>query len=278
MAAIAKSIVHPFRVACAFCRCSSPYMTNNTLRMYIFDGGRVHIQGVRFLAADGSEELRDMADPNHCYLIEHPGGLLLWDAGLSDAIHDLPGHTLERGKFRFVVERPLSAQLAEISIAPGDVRLMAFSHLQVDHAGNAALFPSAEALIQSAEYRMAFGRKAKDWGYVRADYARLSNQARKLEGDLDVFGDGRVRILAAPGHTPGHQVLFVDLPRGGPVLLSGDLYYAEKDPTAGCMPAWNYDKVLTRRTMQRLETFAAQHGARWLINHQPGEMVTGWID
>ena len=256
------------------------------MRMYIFDGGWVHTRGVRFLGADGAEEVRDMADPNHCYLIEHPQGLLLWDSGLSDAIHALPGHALERGKFRFVVERPLAAQLAEIGVAPGDVRRVAFSHLQIDHAGNAALFPQAEALVQDREYRMAFGRKAKEWGYVRADYAGLAKQpVRRLAGDLDVFGDGRVLLLSAPGHTPGHQVLYVDLPASGPLslssaplLLSGDLYYDAQDPAAGFMPAWNYDKDETRRTMQRLQAFAAERGARWLINHQPGAMGAGWME
>ena len=42
-----------------------------------------------------------------------------------------------------------------------------------------------------------------------------------LDGDYDVFGDGSVVIKAAYGHTPGHQVLYLKLPRTGPVLLAG---------------------------------------------------------
>ena len=38
-----------------------------------------------------------------------------------------------------------------------------------------------------------------------------------LNGDHDVFGDGRVRILSAPGHTRGHQILFLDLAETGPL-------------------------------------------------------------
>jgi glyoxylase-like metal-dependent hydrolase (beta-lactamase superfamily II) len=51
----------------------------------------------------------------------------------------------------------------------------------------------------------------------------------KLDGNYDVFGDGAVLIVFAPGHTPGHQVLFVDLPKTGPVILAGDLYISQKD-------------------------------------------------
>lgn len=43
--------------------------------------------------------------------------------------------------------------------------------------------------------------------------------------DHDVFGDGSVRIILAPGHTPGHQVLLLDLEINGPLMLSGDLYH-----------------------------------------------------
>ena len=46
-----------------------------------------------------------------------------------------------------------------------------------------------------------------------------------LDGDYDVFGDGTVVIIATPGHTPGHQSLFVNLAKSGPIVLSGDLYH-----------------------------------------------------
>ncbi len=237
-----------------------------------FDGGRVVTRGVRFLRGDGGEEIRDMSDPNHCYLVQHPEGLLMWDSGLPDTIAAMPRHTLKSGRFRFIVKHPLAAQLAENGVRAEDVHYLAFSHLQIDHAGNAGLFPRSTVLIQAAEYALAFGAEAEDWGYRRPDYEVLAGQKiAQLDGDNDVFGDGRVVILAAPGHTPGHQVLFIDLPQEGPVLLSVDLYYAAKDLREGWMPAWNYDKEQTRWTMERLERFALEKGARWVINHDPGE-------
>jgi len=41
----------------------------------------------------------------------------------------------------------------------------------------------------------------------------------------DVFGDGQVVIKSAPGHTPGHQVLVLQLASTGRVMLGGDLYH-----------------------------------------------------
>jgi N-acyl homoserine lactone hydrolase len=241
-----------------------------TIQLLPFDAGAVHTRGVRFVNRMGSEEIRDMADPNHCYLVRHPKGLLMWDAGLPDAIANMPDHLLTRGKYTFELQRTLQSQLEEAGFHVDEIDFLAFSHLQIDHAGNAALFPRARVLMQAAEYQMAFGPEAEIWGYRRSDYeCLLEQEIIQLNGDLDVFGDGKVIILSAPGHTPGHQVLYVELDQPGPLLLSGDLYYAPKDPLESWLPAWNYDPEETWQTMASLEQLAAERGAQWVINHQP---------
>jgi N-acyl homoserine lactone hydrolase len=241
-----------------------------TLQLFPFDAGVVHTQGVHFFNRQGEEEIRDFHDPNHCYLIRHPRGLLMWDAGLPDAIARLPEKILQRGKYTFELQHTLQGQLAAAGFSGEAVDYLAFSHLQIDHGGNAALFPRAKVLLQEAEVALAFGPVAEKWGYRRSDYDCLAqNEILSLTGDFDVFGDGQVMVLSAPGHTPGHQVLYVALDQPGPVLLSGDLFYAEKDIVEGWLPGWNYDREQTWDTMARLEQFAAEYGARWIINHQP---------
>lgn len=249
------------------------------LHLYVFDGGVVNTRGVKFVDPDGRETSRDMADPTHAYLIQHPHGWLMWDSGLSDRIADLPHQTRSSGRFDFVVTNPLAYQFDALGIDPAEVDFLAFSHLQVDHAGNAGFFPKADVLLQKAEYDHAFGPEAAKRGYVLSEYESIT--ARKLvllDGDLDVFGDGSVVILAAPGHTPGHQVLFVNLPVSGPLLLSGDLYYAAQDPAESWMPDWNDNRAQTLLSMQRLQAFAAAHHAHWLINHASSHPAAGWME
>jgi glyoxylase-like metal-dependent hydrolase (beta-lactamase superfamily II) len=61
---------------------------------------------------------------------------------------------------------------------------------------------------------------------VTARFASLAHSKTKiLDGDYDVFGDGSVVIISTPGHTPGHQSLYVNLSKTGPVVLTGDLYH-----------------------------------------------------
>lgn len=242
------------------------------IKIHSFTAGTIHTPSVRFFSSNGSEETREVELPNTCYLIQHPHGLLLWDAGLPDAIAALSEHTLNRGKFRFTHQQPLAAQLDEAGVHPDQIRYLAISHLHIDHTGNSGLFPNATIILQEAEYNGAFHPHARDHGYNPDDYADLATHVIwLLPGDRDVFGDGRVILLSAPGHTPGHQVLFVDLGQAGCVLFSGDLYYRHADIEGGWLPVWNHDREQTWRTMQRLEAFRAARQARWIVNHDPDE-------
>jgi N-acyl homoserine lactone hydrolase len=41
-------------------------------------------------------------------------------------------------------------------------------------------------------------------------------------GDFDLFNDGTLKLVMAPGHAPGQQVLIIDLPNRGRVCLVAD--------------------------------------------------------
>jgi N-acyl homoserine lactone hydrolase len=84
-----------------------------------------------------------------------------------------------------------------------------------------------------------------------------------------VFGDGLVRILKTPGHTPGHQVLLVKLAKTGPVLLSGDLYHLRRDRQQKLIPLFNTDRAETLASFDRFERIATNTKARVVIQHDP---------
>ena len=73
---------------------------------------------------------------------------------------------------------------------------------------------------------------------AKSNYAALAHaKIQYIEGDHDVFGDGSVVLLSTPGHTPGHQSLYVKLTKTGGVVVSGDLYHYPAERTLGKMPA-----------------------------------------
>ena len=101
----------------------------------------------------------------------------------------------------------LLAQLQSLGVAPKDVNFVAFSHLHWDHTGNANEFPDSVWIMNKAELAASLilpppgGVLPETW----SAYKNAKNET--IDGDYDVFGDGKVMILRAPGHTPGHQVL-----------------------------------------------------------------------
>ncbi len=82
----------------------------------------------------------------------------------------------------------------------------------------------------------------------------------------DVFGDCTVVLKYAPGHTPGHQCLYVKLARTGGVLISGDVYhYAEERPLHR-MPSGE-QTTATPASRASIEHFVTEKEAQLWIGH-----------
>jgi len=234
------------------------------VRLYIFDCGTLEIADVgRFSLMPDEASTNELSVP--CYLVEHREGRLLWDAGLPDEWAARSPFTQENGTVT-TVERTLAAQLEELRLTPADIDYLAMSHMHYDHSGNANMFAGSEWLVQRPEHEAAFGGAG---GFVdQTLFGDLETaETRLLDGDHDVFGDGSVVIKSAPGHTPGHQVLFVNLADPGPVVLSGDLYHFPENRQLKRVPLFNFDEGQTIESMDLIEDFMSEVGARMWIQH-----------
>lgn len=204
-----------------------------------------------------------------CYLIRHDDGLLMWDVGISDSVADMPdGLSLAGGRITYWLEKTLAAQMDEIGVRPEDVGHLAMSHTHPDHTGNANRFTKAIVYMQRAEYDAAFGPDATKYNFRPDTYDKLANnEFVLLDGSHDVFGDGSVVILSAPGHTPGHQVLYVELPESGPLLLSGDLWHFRSNYDNDRVPGFNFDRAQTLDSIKKIKAFMERTGATLWIQH-----------
>ena len=88
-----------------------------------------------------------------------------------------------------------------------------------------------------------------------------------MTGIYDVFGDASVMTVPAPGHSPGHRVLYVNLPKMGPVVISGDLYHFAEQRTHKRVPRVNHDREQTLKSMEEIEIFIAEKQAQLIISH-----------
>lgn len=241
------------------------------LKLYVLDCGAMELR-------DGSVMSANLAKGsvvqlvNACYLISHPSGYFLWDAGLPDMVADaVDGVEISGGLFLMNLKKTLAAQLAELEVSPDDIGLLGFSHLHSDHTGNAKLFNNAKWLVQENEYDFAFGENAASASFAIADYGHLKDKAQKLNGHYDVFGDGSVVIVSTPGHTIGHQVLFVNLTDTKPVVLSGDLYTSTTAVHDHSMPVWNYNVEQTKQSFELVEGLLEQTGAQLWVQHDKAQ-------
>ena len=203
-------------------------------------------------------------------LIVHPNGILMWESGAEpDADFPTDGSPLVNPPVR--AEMTLTSQLAALGLSPAEIDYFAMSHLHSDHTGNANLFAGAHWIVQKADRDAMFAGQAQ--GPLATDtFDQLQNAETTIldNADYDVFGDGSVMIISAPGHTPGHQVLLVNLPETGPVLLAGDLYHYPEEMTLNRFPAFEYDTAQSGRSRENPRTGPLARPIHERAHRRPG--------
>src|SRR5213078_4788573 len=112
---------------------------------------------------------------------------------------------------------PLVPQMAAAGYAPGDITYLSMSHYHGDHVANANAFAGATWLVRKVERDRMFSAEPILRSPVE-NYSALKTSKTILidQDEWDVFGDGTVVIKSTPGHTPGHNVLFLKLKKTGP--------------------------------------------------------------
>lgn len=147
------------------------------------------------------------------FVIRHPDGVVLFDTGVGsgsqviDQLYHQPKVT------------PIIDAINGIGIDERDVIAIVNSHLHFDHCGQNSALPSVPVYVQAAELVAA-----EQPHYTVAEWAHIEPDRRRVvTGDVDIAPG--LRILATPGHTPGHQSLLVDDAGGRSQLVAGQCCY-----------------------------------------------------
>ncbi len=239
------------------------------LRLYVLDCGTISPMDPALFSLKKEEIQGDASFVSPCYLIVHPKGTLLWDVGqVPDA--DIPDDGTEVARGILKATRRLSTQLAALGYQTRDIGFLAMSHYHADHTANANRYAGSTWIVQQAEYDAMFST-AQLGIRTPESYKDLQGARRiTLNGtDHDVFGDGTVVVKSAPGHTPGHQMLFLKLRHFGPLLLMGDLYHLPEERSLDRVPTFDFDAAVTRATRKQVEAFVHKAKAQAWIQHDP---------
>ncbi|MET9066414.1 MBL fold metallo-hydrolase [Streptosporangium sandarakinum] len=144
----------------------------------------------------------------HCYLLRDAAGrTVLVDTGVGP--EDSPAASWAPAP------GALGAELTRVGVTPEEVDAVVITHLHSDHASGAVVggvpaFPNARHLLQRAEVDTA--SEAVVDHVVRP----LGERVQVVDGPAEVLPG--IRVLHAPGHTPGHQIVQV-----GELTLTGDV-------------------------------------------------------
>jgi len=249
---------------------SRPKTEVTGVRLYTLDCGRAELKDMAMFSDTGEYDGKPGAIAVSCFVIQHPKGTLVWDTGMGDNLAEKKDGA-DNGGIHMTVSVTLAEQLKALGLAPSDVTYVAFSHFHFDHTGNANLFTNSTWILNQSELNWALSSPTPG-GVVPAVFSGYKTaKTNMINGDFDVFGDGSVRILRTPGHTPGHQVLEIRLKKAGTVILSGDLYHLRDNYLHQHVPDFNFSRADTLASMERIEKILKNSGARLVVQHDLGD-------
>ena len=237
-----------------------------SLRLYVFDCGTLRATSAENYSLK-KEEIAETSISIPCSLVAHPKGTMIWDTGIIPDAQFKPGGGPVTAGIT-TSPAPLLTQLAAAGYSPADITYLALSHYHGDHVANANAFAQSTWLVAKAERDFMFSDPPPAPASA-ANYSALRNSKTVLitDDEYDVFKDGTVIIKSAPGHTPGHQVLFLKLEKTGPLLLSGDLYHYPEERTLNRLRVREFNRDQTAASRLAVEAFIKKTGAQLWIGH-----------
>jgi len=190
----------------------------------------------------------DMVLP--CYLVETSGGHhILIDSGMAPEAPRPPQAPPSRN------QKTVLEHLSALRLRPEDIDVVICTHFDVDHAGFHDFFPQAEFVVQRQHYELARSGDLR-YALARPHWDHPDLRYTLVEGDTELFPG--FTLLETSGHAPGHQSVFLRLPKTGPVLLAIDAVVMGRLFTPD-RPAWPTDqdeaqlRASTRKLLQVAE-------------------------
>ena len=176
------------------------------MKMHVLSGGRLRVRKTLYDANAVRGETLDV--PVSCILLRHDQGNVLFDTGCHPAVaENAEARWGGLAKIMKPVMQPgdnVITALGAIGLGCDDVDVVVCSHLHADHCGCNTFFKRATFVIHAAEVAAARAPDAEAAGYMAADWEQPA-PIDMIDGERDLFGDGRIVLIPLPGPYTGHD-------------------------------------------------------------------------
>jgi N-acyl homoserine lactone hydrolase len=220
-----------------------------------------------YLFSSGTLGLGGFEVPVPFYLIRHEQGDVIVDGGNPLAVARDPhahwGKLADIFEVHMTEEQHCVAQLRQHGFQPESISRVVQTHMHIDHTGALGHFPDAEIVVHAAELDSARGERPHARGYVPGLVWSM------YTGELDLFGDGSVRLLPTPGHSAGHVSVLLELEHTGPVLLTADAVDNRAQWDGSQPPRSLHSAEEAERSRERLRELAAEIEPLLVFGHDP---------
>jgi glyoxylase-like metal-dependent hydrolase (beta-lactamase superfamily II) len=227
-----------------------------------------------YLPDAGREETIEL--PVWSILLRHAAGNVLFDTGCHPS---LAQNAEERwggmAKFITPIMGPndhVLAGLSALGLGAEDIDLVVNSHLHPDHCGCNAFFTRATVIVHALDLEAARAPDSLARGYLPIEWDHpLPMQT--INGERDLFGDGRVVLLPLPGHTRGSTGALVALDRCGQFLLAADAVSLRASLDREIVPRNTLNAEMFLRSLAEIRRLE-RGGASVLCGHDAAQWET----
>ncbi|HMK70192.1 MAG TPA: MBL fold metallo-hydrolase [Xanthobacteraceae bacterium] len=178
-------------------------------------------------------------------LVKHPRGDILIDTGFGRHI-DEQFATMPwtfRAITPYSLWQPAVDQLESAGYDAKTLRAILLTHAHWDHVSGLPDFPGVPVWVTKLEREFIsrgghgqFGNPFRNINYV--EYGFAGGAYLGFPASHDVYGDGAIVVVPAPGHTPGSVVIFVTLQNGTRYAFVGDLVWQLEGITLRAERSW----------------------------------------
>lgn len=168
-------------------------------------------------------------------------------------------------------------QIKKLGLAPQMLHAVIISHGHLDHCGALDDLAGTDVPIYFNKNEIPVinesVKSGKRTAYIPADFKKMDRcNVKTIDGAWDVFGDHTVVVFPTPGHTPGHQSVFVQTSQGQKLILAQDACYTLENMVADIPPglAFNIPEALTNTNHFKVMTYVGMelvppHDPDWWI-------------